>query len=174
MGKLVRLTALIGVLVLASGAPALGRGGGGGGGHGGGGGGHFGGGGGLGGGHAAGGPHGGSTESSSCGGFRCRVRSNGAYPPGDLSAGASSAATSTPRGPSYLRCEERYRCEHHDQPHRPECRGTFLHVPLIIACLPRLSPLVGDADQRHCTRARIESPATVSYGPFISRAPVSC
>src|SRR3989442_3288238 len=59
MGKLVRLTALIGVLVLASGAPAYARGGGGGGGHGGGGGGHFGGGGGLGGGDAAGGPHGG-------------------------------------------------------------------------------------------------------------------
>src|SRR3989442_14521012 len=59
MGKLVRLTALIGVLVLASGAPAFARGGGGGGGDGGGGGGHFGGGGGLGGGRPAGGAHGG-------------------------------------------------------------------------------------------------------------------
>ena len=55
MKKLVRLTALIGVLVLASGAPAYARGGGGG--HGGGGG--FGGGGHAGGGHAFGGPHGG-------------------------------------------------------------------------------------------------------------------
>lgn len=67
MSKLVRLTALIGVLVLASGAPAYARGGGGGGHGGGGGGGHFGGGGGhfggggghFGGGHAGGGPHGG-------------------------------------------------------------------------------------------------------------------
>ena len=79
MSKLVRLTALIGVLVLASGAPAYARGGGGGGGggHAGGGGGHFAGGGGghfaggggghfaggggahFGGGHAFGGPHGG-------------------------------------------------------------------------------------------------------------------
>src|SRR5256712_13954270 len=42
MSKLVRLTALIGVLVLASGAPAFARGGGGGGGDGGGGGGAFG------------------------------------------------------------------------------------------------------------------------------------
>jgi hypothetical protein len=42
MSKLIRLTALIGVLVLAGGAPAYARGGGGG--HGGGGGGHFGGG----------------------------------------------------------------------------------------------------------------------------------
>jgi hypothetical protein len=71
MSKLVRLTALIGVLVLASGAPAYARGGGGGGGggHAGGGGGHFAGGGGghfaggggshFGGGHAFGGSHGG-------------------------------------------------------------------------------------------------------------------
>ena len=56
MKKLVRLTALIGVFVLASGAPAYARGGGG---HGGGGGGHFGGGAAVGGGHAFGGPHGG-------------------------------------------------------------------------------------------------------------------
>jgi len=71
MRKLARLTALIGVLILASGAPAYARGGGGGGGggHAGGGGGHFAGGGGghfaggggahFGGGHAFGGPHGG-------------------------------------------------------------------------------------------------------------------
>ena len=55
MKKLVRVTALIGMLVLASGAPAYARGGGGG--HGGGGG--FSGGGHAGGGHAFGGPHGG-------------------------------------------------------------------------------------------------------------------
>ena len=41
---------------------------------------------------------------SSFGGFRCRIRSNGADPPGDISAGASSAATSTRPGPGQLRC----------------------------------------------------------------------
>src|SRR2546428_12454048 len=72
MSKLVRLTALIGVLVLASGAPAFARGGGGGGGHGGGGGGHFGGGGGLGGGGAAGGARGGVFRPNGVAGAQLR------------------------------------------------------------------------------------------------------